>query len=124
MNKLKKRLLGFCELERGWYDGDGVTFDKSKVLKLIDLIEKYFNGPKLPIAWANPNGLITLEWRNTPLESSLDIDLNLMTGEYFRFELHSDDSNDLEYLVDLNDKQDWDKITQDTDYIYNAGVLS
>lgn len=102
------------DLENGWFDGGGISPNKSKIIFLMEKMKKYPN-IKYPSIVPTQEGNIVFEW-NTPTirvganYPSLDIDLESMEGLYncdLRFGKHS---IEVDQYFDLNKNEEWDSL--------------
>ena len=98
-------------LENGWFDGSGLAPNKSKVIFIMNKMERY-PSIKYPSIIPTQEGNIVFEW-NTPNirvganYPTLDIDLESMEGLYncdLRFGIHS---IEIDQYFNLTEDEEW-----------------
>ena len=97
------RLEELSCLEDGWYNGLGAALKKEGITTTIELLVSSF--PKdlpLPGIFPTPEGDLSLEW-NHAYQSSLDIDLETLQGEFHAVT----ETEEIEEDFDLSSESGW-----------------
>ena len=98
-------------LEDGWFDGRGAALPKDKLADLRDLFETfYYEDLPLPFLFPTETGGVRAEWTIGSWESSLDIDLSVMSGYWHTWNTETDEDHDLS--LKLLDDGDWEQLRE------------
>lgn len=102
------RLEALAELPDKWYDG---SQGKKLNIDALEIFEAYFldgynDNLPLPAIFPTLTGNLLLEWKNSNLELSVEVDLDNFTAQAFYFDMDSQD-DDQEQTLDLKSGDAW-----------------
>lgn len=96
-------------IEDGWLDGEGRAPSRDRLTDLKDLFETYFFGDlPLPFLLPTESGGVRAEWSTGVWESSLDIDLESMSGYWHTWNKENDEDSELD--LNLDEEEGWDSL--------------
>lgn len=102
-NDITVKIEKFLNFKRGWYNGDGIKFDKSFIYEFANLYDDNFDHKLLaPKVFPIADGGISMEWDVNDIDISLTIP-NLTDPS----ELHS-----LDFLLDTEHEESFDLTTE------------
>lgn len=113
---ITRQLTELRDLKDGWADGTqnirdwGSGFGKAPSHDGLDWLASkferfYSSAAPRPYIYPTPEGGVQAEWSLGDIESSLEIDIDSHTAEWFRADLKADSSEDR--TVNLDDPTDW-----------------
>ena len=102
------RLKEFKELEEGWLDGSGSSFDDQELDWLSATFGSYYpDDAQLPHTYPTEDGNVRMEWAAENNVMILEIDLNSHKGEWLWFDRESERDFELTLDMDSNDAWVW-----------------
>lgn len=103
------RLDEFRALRKGWLDGDGLSFDSAGLDKLAAAFTNHYPDElPLPYTFPTETGGIQFEWLLKPVEASLEVDLETMSGWWHA--LNHETDVDAEESLDLSVTAGWARL--------------
>ncbi len=104
------RLLEFSYLKDGWLEGCGDSFNEANLTLLGDMFSNHYPPEwKLPYTYPDENKNIVWEWENDEHSVSLHVSTESFAGEWFDYNLKTDDISEL-HFSDLRTKETWNEI--------------
>ena len=102
------RLKEFKELEEGWLDGSGSSFDHQELDWLSGTFGSYYpDDAPLPHTYPTEDGNVRMEWAAENNVMILEIDLSNHKGEWLWFDRESERDFELTLDMDSNDAWAW-----------------
>lgn len=104
------RIYNLSKLENNWFEGRGKALNKEQLAKFENLFNSYFdNKLSLPAIFPKIDGNIQLEWKKDIRNIVVDVNLSSLSIEFFYYN-DSDDSDEKEAKMSLQDKAGWDSL--------------
>ncbi|MBP5982283.1 MAG: hypothetical protein KA734_01065 [Fluviicola sp.] len=106
---IEVRFEHIVSLRNGWYYGDGKSFNKNQLSRLVELFNSFYpNELPNPMVYPTVDGKVQLEWVNDLHDLSLTVDLENMMSDFHAFSFENE-KNENEQL-DLNLETNWTKL--------------
>lgn len=102
------RLEEIACLKDGWYDGKGKAFNRQQLQQLSELFQTNYSLDQEPYLYPTPDGMIQGEWDIGRWRVSLEIELSIMTGDYYALNLDTDEERHDVY--NLMDGAQWERL--------------
>lgn len=99
------QLAEIGELQPGWLDGKGASFDKNQLRQLGILFHENYSLEKDPWVYPAQDGLLLAEWEKGDWRFSMEIELASMKGDFLA--LNMTDNQEFSKVFDLMSPVEW-----------------
>lgn len=105
------QLEGLAHLKEGWFEGQGVAYDRAQLKRLDKLMGQHFTLEHPTYIYPMPHGGVSIEWENETFDISLEVDLQTLEGEYLAYNKTTKESDEEHFA--LATPKAWQKLLAD-----------